>query len=301
MAESPKTSLSWLRWQTTLIAILSLVCIATYLTLRFTGLSAHPWPLWIALLVGGLPLVAGLLAKVIKMEFGADLLGGISIVVSIFLGEYLAGAIIVLMLSGGEALETYAMSNATSVLSALAKRLPTMAHRRGTDASAEIQTVPLEQIAVGDVLVIYPHEVAPVDGRVIEGHSVMDESYLTGEPFLITKTSGSTVISGAVNGDGVLVLETTHKAADSRYARIMAVMQESEQTRPTMRRLGDQIGAWFTPLALGVALLAWWLSGESSRFLSVLVVATPCPLLLAIPIAILGSISLCASRAIIVK
>jgi cation transport ATPase len=138
MAESPKTSLSWLRWQTTLIAILSLVCIATYLTLRFTGLSAHPWPLWIALLVGGLPLVAGLLAKVIKMEFGADLLGGISIVVSIFLGEYLAGAIIVLMLSGGEALETYAMSNATSVLSALAKRLPTMAHRRGTDASAEM-------------------------------------------------------------------------------------------------------------------------------------------------------------------
>ncbi|MFM7516177.1 MAG: heavy metal translocating P-type ATPase [Pirellula sp.] len=300
MAESSESSLSWLRWQTTLIAILSLVCIAIYLTLRFTGVSDHPWPLWIVLGVGGLPLVAGLLAKVIKLEFGADLLGGISIIVSILLGEYLAGAIIVLMLSGGEALETYAMSNATSVLSALAKRLPTMAHRRGTPAS-EIQTVPLEQILVGDVVVIYPHEVAPVDGRVIEGHSVMDESYLTGEPFLITKTSGSAVISGAVNGDGVLVIETTHKAADSRYARIMAVMQESEQSRPAMRRLGDQIGAWFTPIALAVALIAWWLSGESSRFLSVLVVATPCPLLLAIPIAILGSISLCASRAIIVK
>lgn len=300
MAESSESSLSWLRWQTTLIAFLSLVCIAIYLTLRFTGVSDHPWPLWIVLGVGGLPLVAGLLAKVIKLEFGADLLGGISIIVSILLGEYLAGAIIVLMLSGGEALETYAMSNATSVLSALAKRLPTMAHRRGTPAS-EIQTVPLEQILVGDVVVIYPHEVAPVDGRVIEGHSVMDESYLTGEPFLITKTSGSAVISGAVNGDGVLVIETTHKAADSRYARIMAVMQESEQSRPAMRRLGDQIGAWFTPIALAVALIAWWLSGESSRFLSVLVVATPCPLLLAIPIAILGSISLCASRAIIVK
>lgn len=300
MAESSESSLSWLRWQTTLIAFLSLVCIAIYLTLRFTGVSDHPWPLWIVLGVGGLLLVAGLLAKVIKLEFGADLLGGISIIVSILLGEYLAGAIIVLMLSGGEALETYAMSNATSVLSALAKRLPTMAHRRGTPAS-EIQTVPLEQILVGDVVVIYPHEVAPVDGRVIEGHSVMDESYLTGEPFLITKTSGSAVISGAVNGDGVLVIETTHKATDSRYARIMAVMQESEQSRPAMRRLGDQIGAWFTPIALAVALIAWWLSGESTRFLSVLVVATPCPLLLAIPIAILGSISLCASRAIIVK
>ena len=245
-----------------------------------------------------MPLVLSLLTKVLKFQFGADLLGGISIIVSILLGEYLAGAIIVLMLSGGEALETYAMSNATSVLSALAKRLPTLAHRRN---STQIQTVELDQLAVGDVVVIYPHEVAPVDGRVIEGHSVMDESYLTGEPFLITKTTGSAVISGAVNGDGVLVIETTHKAADSRYARIMGVMHESEQTRPTMRRLGDQIGAWFTPVALLVALAAWYFSGDSTRFLSVLVVATPCPMLLAIPIAILGSISLCASRAIIVK
>jgi heavy metal translocating P-type ATPase len=245
-----------------------------------------------------LPLVLSLLTKVLKFQFGADLLGGISIIVSILLGEYLAGAIIVLMLSGGEALETYAMSNATSVLAALAKRLPTLAHRRN---ATQIQTVELDQLAVGDVVVIYPHEVAPVDGRVIEGHSVMDESYLTGEPFLITKTTGSAVISGAVNGDGVLVIETTHKAADSRYARIMGVMQESEQTRPTMRRLGDQIGAWFTPVALLVAMAAWYFSGDSTRFLSVLVVATPCPLLLAIPIAILGSISLCASRAIIVK
>lgn len=298
MSQSTNPSLNWLRWQTTLIAILAFVCIALYLVLRASGVTSHPWPLWIALGVGGLPLVLSLLTKVLKFQFGADLLGGISIIVSILLGEYLAGAIIVLMLSGGEALETYAMSNATSVLSSLAKRLPTLAHRRN---STQIQTVELDQLAVGDVVVIYPHEVAPVDGRVIEGHSVMDESYLTGEPFLITKTTGSAVISGAVNGDGVLVIETTHKAADSRYARIMGVMQESEQTRPTMRRLGDQIGAWFTPVALLVALAAWYLSGDSTRFLSVLVVATPCPLLLAIPIAILGSISLCASRAIIVK
>lgn len=307
MTDKPKNTLDWLRWQTTLIAILALLCITIHLTLKFANISQHPWPLWIALAIGGLPLVAGLLAKVLRLEFGADLLGGISILVSILLGEYLAGAIIVLMLSGGEALETYAMSNATSVLSALAKRLPTLAHRRmqkttsSKNQQSDIETLALDQIAVGDIIVIYPHEVAPVDGRVIEGHSVMDESYLTGEPFLITKTSGSTVISGAVNGDGVLVIETTHKAADSRYARIMAVMQESEQTRPTMRRLGDQIGAWFTPVALAVALAAWWLSGDSLRFLSVLVVATPCPLLLAIPISILGSISLCASRAIIVK
>jgi heavy metal translocating P-type ATPase len=118
---------------------------------------------------------------------------------------------------------------------------------------------------------------------------------------MLTKTVGSNVISGAINGDSVLTIRSTRAASDSRYAKIMAVMQESEQTRPQMRRLGDQLGAWFTPLALIVAGLAWWMSGDATRFLSVLVVATPCPLLLAIPIAILGSISLCASRAIIIK
>jgi heavy metal translocating P-type ATPase len=298
---------AWSRWRTTLIAILALLCILAYLAIQYfqlanRGLNPN-WPLWIALLVGGVPLVSELFLGALKFKFGADLLGGISIIVSILLGEYLAGAIIVLMLSGGEALESYALSNASSVLSALAKRLPAVAHRRRADKpdSTDIETVPLAELRVGDAVVVYPHDVAPIDGLVIEGHSVMDESYLTGEPFKITKTKGSNVISGAVNGDGVLVIEATHVASDSRYARIMEVMQESQQTRPQMRRLGDQLGAWFTPVALLVATLAWALSNDPSRFLSVLVVATPCPLLLAIPIAILGSISLCASRSIIVK
>ena len=154
---------------------------------------------------------------------------------------------------------------------------------------------------MGDTLVIYPHEICPVDGVVIEGHGVMDESYLTGEPFQITKTSGSTVISGAINGESALTIRTTQRAADSRYAKIMEVMRESESKRPQLRRLGDQLGAIYTPVALAVAILAWVISGESIRFLAVLVIATPCPLLLAIPIAIIGSISLCARRAIIVK
>jgi heavy metal translocating P-type ATPase len=308
----------WLRWRTTFIAVLALLCILIHLALSYsagesvavpdsssTSLQSWNvnWPLWVALLVGGTPLVAELFIGALQWKFGADLLGGISIIVSILLGEYLAGAIIVLMLSGGEALESYALSNASSVLSALAKRLPSIAHRKSSrDAnSSEIDTVPLDQLRVGDSVVIYPHEVAPLDGTVLEGHSVMDESYLTGEPFKVTKTKGSSVISGAVNGDGVLIIEATHAAKDSRYARIMEVMHESQQTRPQMRRLGDQLGAWFTPVALVIASLAWFLSNDPTRFLSVLVVATPCPLLLAIPIAILGAISLCASRSIIVK
>ena len=202
------------------------------------------------------------------------------------------------MLSGGEALEGYALRSASSVLSALAKRMPLIAHRKRT---TEMQDVGLEEIAVGDILVIYPHEICPVDGIVIEGHGVMDESYLTGEPFKITKTSGSAVISGAINNESALTIRTTKRNADSRYAKIMEVMRESEAKRPHLQRLGDRLGAFYTPLALIIALAAWFISSEAIRFLAVLVIATPCPLLIAIPTAIFGSISLCARRSIIVK
>lgn len=296
------TALSWIWHRKTLvIAVLSVVAILSHLVLRFavrTTPGAYRIPLLATLAVGGLPLLYDLLRKLLKREFGSDLLGGISIITSILLGEYLAGAIIVLMLSGGEALESYALRSASSVLAALARRMPSIAHRK---RASQMVDVALAEVAVGDTLVIYPHEICPVDGVVIEGHGVMDESYLTGEPFQITKTSGSTVISGAINGEAALTIRTTRRAADSRYAKIMEVMRESEARRPQLRRLGDQLGAIYTPLALTVAVLAWVISGESIRFLAVLVIATPCPLLLAIPIAIIGSISLCARRAIIVK
>lgn len=290
-------------WQrkTTIIAAFSIGAIVVHLVLRF-GFHAAPdtykIPLLATLILGGLPLLYDLLRKLLNLEFGSDLLGGISIITSVLLGEYLAGSIIVLMLSGGEALENYALRSASSVLAALAKRMPSVAHRK---RDSEIVDVELQEVAVGDTLVIYPHDICPVDGVVIEGHGVMDESYLTGEPFQITKTSGSTVISGAINGESALTIRTTQRAADSRYAKIMEVMRESEAKRPQLRRLGDRLGAIYTPVALIVATLAWAISGEALRFLAVLVIATPCPLLIGIPIAIIGSISLCARRAIIVK
>ena len=287
--------------KSTVIAALSLAAIVLHLVLRFsvhTTPRSYQIPLLATLVLGGLPLLYDLLRKLLNRQFGSDLLGGISIVTSIVLGEYLAGSIIVLMLSGGEALESYASRSASSVLAALANRMPSMAHRKRAD---ELLDVALAEIAVGDTLVIYPHEICPADGVVVEGHGVMDESYLTGEPFQITKTRGSTVISGAINGESALTICTTQRASDSRHAKIMSVMRESKTTRPQLRRLGDQLGAVYTPVALTVAVLAWVISGESIRFLAVLVIATPCPLLLAIPIAIIGSISLCARRAIIVK
>jgi P-type E1-E2 ATPase len=125
------------------------------------------------------------------------------------------------MLAGGEALENYALRSASSVLAALAKRMPSVAHRkRGTD----IADIALEDVAVNDTLVIYPHDICPVDGVVTQGHGVMDESYLTGEPFQITKTSGSSVISGAINGEVALTIRVAQRTADSRYAKIMEVI-----------------------------------------------------------------------------
>jgi heavy metal translocating P-type ATPase len=148
---------------------------------------------------------------------------------------------------------------------------------------------------------VFPHETCPVDGVVLEGHGKMNEAYLPGEPYEMSKTPGSEVLSGAINGETALTIQASKLAVDSRYAKIMEVMQETQQRRPRLRRLGDMLGAWYTPFAVGLALAAWILSGESHRFLAVLVIATPCPLLLAIPVAVIGAVSLSARRSIIIK
>ncbi len=255
-------------------------------------------PLLAALVLGGIPLVVELAWRIAHEGFGSDLLAGISIATSVVLGEYLAGTLVVLMLSGGGALENYAVRSASSVLEALARRTPSIAHRRQHDSVVDVA---LADVAVGDQLVVLPHEICPVDGVVLEGHGVMDESYLTGEPFMMSKTPGATVLSGAINGERALTIEARRLAVDSRYAQIMEVMRASEERRPRIRRLGDRLGAYYTPLAVAIALAAWAASGDADRFLAVLVVATPCPLLIAIPVAIIGSISLSARRGIIIK
>jgi heavy metal translocating P-type ATPase len=283
------------------MAVLAIAGILTHLSLRWAGVgtpSSRQLPLYLVLIGGGVPLVASLGFKVVRRQFGSDLLAGISIVVAVLLKEYLAGALVVLMLSGGEALEAFAIGRASSVLQALARRMPLVAHRRMANQVTEI---PLDDVRVGDELILHPHEICPVDGVVIGGQGVMDESYLTGEPFMMPKAPGSDVFSGAINGESALTLRAGRLAVDSRYARIMQVMRDSEQRRPQLRRLGDQLGAWYTPLALGLAILAWAWSGDPVRFLAVLVVATPCPLLIAIPVAIIGAISLAAKRSIIIR
>src|SRR6185437_13855378 len=187
-----------------LIVTLAVIGIACHLVLRFaTGASPRMqiWPLWLVLGFGGMPLVGELTAKLVRGHFGSDLLAGISIVTSVILHEYLAGAIVVLMLSGGEAIESFAIDRASSSLKALANRLPAVAHRRNIE---RIIDVALDQVTPGDTLVVFPHEICPADGVVLEGHGAMDEAFLTGEPFRISKAPGANVLCGAMNGDTAL-------------------------------------------------------------------------------------------------
>lgn len=291
------------RWHLALLT-LCLIAIAMHFALRWAGLLhvvgmvAADIPLLSVIAIGGIPLALQILRKLLHGDFGADLLAVLALVTAAWLGEYLAAVLIILMLSGGQALESYAMRKASSVLLALSERMPATAHRR---TGKQIEDIPLTNIAIGDEIVVLPHEAAPVDGMVMEGHGSMDESYLTGEPYQVSKAPGAAVLSGAINGEAVLVLRAEKLAQDSRYAQIMEVMQEAEQKRPAMRRLGDKIGAIFAPLALLFAVAVWYFTGDTSRFLAVLVVATPCPLLIAIPVTLISAISMAAKRGIIIK
>ena len=284
-------------WQ---LFIISTSLIAIFLSVVFqatTTLSPN-MPLLVAILLGGIPSLLQIIVKLAKGDLGADSLAAIAIITAVILNQYLAAVIIILMVATGQALETYAMRKASSVLLALAERMPAIVHRK---TSNDIVDIPLNDVHIGDNIVVYPHETCPTDGIVIEGKGSMDESYLTGEPYQISKIPGASVLSGAINGESVLVVQVQRIPADSRYASIVAVLEEAEQKRPTMRRLGDQIGAVFTPIALILALAAWYFTGDSIRFLAVLVIATPCPLLIAIPITVISAISMAARQAIIIK
>ena len=280
---------------------MSSAAILVHLLLRVCAVSSKVLveaPLYVALALGGAPLVVLLARKLWLWQLGTDFLAGASIVTAVLLREYLVATIVVLMFSSGTTLESFATRRASRVLEALAKRMPNVAHRKTGKGLADIR---VGQVAVGDTLVVLPHEICPVDGTVAEGRGSMNEAYLTGEPFEIEKAPGSAVLSGALNGESLLTIHASRIAMDSHYARIMRVMEETQQRRPRVRRLGDMLGGWYTPLAVSIAVGALILSGNVERFLAVLVIATPCPLLIAIPVAVIGAISLCAHRGIIIK
>jgi heavy metal translocating P-type ATPase len=266
---------------------------------RILGFFSAEWIILVsALILSGTIILFDLLKDIIRKDFSSDFLAGISIVTAICLEEYWAAILVVFMLSGGQSLERLAMKNASAILQTLAQRMPHHARRR---INGSIEDISLDEVQIGDLIEVHPHDICPVDGIVIDGRSSMDEAFLTGEPYVMPKVGGSTVISGAINGEGLLTIRASALARDSRYQKIAEVIEQQATKRVRMRRIADSIASWYTPFGLIVALLAWGISGDPIRFLSVLVVATPCPLIIGIPVAIIGAISSAARKGIIIR
>ena len=276
-----------------------LVMFVVGLTLDLTGndTAAH-WVLGVSAIVATIPLIWDMIQSLRSGQYGLDILAVTAIVTAVIMGEYWAGMIIVLMLTGGEALEDYAERRAKKELTALLKRKPTKAHLlKGTTVS----DITIQKVQVGDKLMIYPGEVVPVDCQVIEGTSSFDESSLTGESLPVTKNAGENLLSGSVNIDGAVTVKTIRIAADSQYQQIIKLVQSSAASQAPFVRMADRYSIPFTAIAFLIAGTAWILSGDSKRFLEVLVVATPCPLLLGAPIALISGMSRSAKNGIIVK
>lgn len=232
-------------------------------------------------------------------RWGIDLLAVTAIGATVAVGEYVAALIIVLMLAGGEALEDIAQGRATRELRSLLERTPQTAHREVNGGPPE--DIPAEAVRPGDVLLIKPSEVVPVDGVLLTGTGSFDESMLTGESLPVEHAAGDMLLSGSVNGDNAVKMTATATAKDSQYSQIVALVQEAAASRPPVVRLADRYAVPFTFLAFALAGAGWYFSQDPARFAQVLVVATPCPLLIAAPVAFLAGTSRAARSGIIIK
>jgi heavy metal translocating P-type ATPase len=239
-----------------------------------------------------------LVQSLLRRSAGVDIIAVLAIVGALVLGEYLAGAVIGLMIATGRALEAYAANRAQRELSSLLRRAPRVAHRLRDGA---VDTVSVEHVLVGDTLIAKEGDVLPVDGIVSSGPALLDEAALTGESRLVERQAGDQVRSGASNAGAPFHMQATASAADSTYAGIIRMVREAQVSKAPLVRLADRYAQLFVPVALTVAGAAWLVSGNPIRALAVLVVATPCPLLLAAPVAIVSGVSRAARRGIVIK
>jgi heavy metal translocating P-type ATPase len=250
------------------------------------------------LVLGGVPIVVQTLLGILRGRFAADVVAMLAIITAFILGQYFAGVVIVLMQSGGEALEAYAMRRASRSLEALLARAPKVAHRLDGD---QVMDVPVETVAVGDAIVIKPGDLVPVDAEVTEGSSAVDQSALTGEPAPIRAVLGTALLSGSVNLDGVLRARALRPSAQSQYQQIVRLVERARQEKPPIQRLADRVAVWFTPLTLVMCGVAFLITRDPTAMLAVLVVATPCPLILATPVAVIAGINRAADLGVIIK
>ena len=282
------------------VVVATLVVLAcTLLLLPFGMGEAARWIAGIFALGVALQLGWGMVKDIARGHWGIDILAFTAILSTVFVGEWIAALIICLMVSGGEALEDYAQVRATQSLSELMDRVPT--RTRLVDAAGNLTEVKVEAVVPGDVLLVRPGEVLPVDGVLLDGEADFDESSLTGESLPVHKLAGEELMSGSVNGNRAINMQASAGAADSQYSRIVELVQEASSSRAPMVRLADRYAVPFTLLAYVIAGAAWWASGDPVRFAEVLVVATPCPLLIAAPVAFMGGMSRAAKGGVIVK
>lgn len=275
------------------------------LALYFGGLSQIAQIL-ATLYVSGIVIwtMVGMVKDVLAGNFGLDILAVIAMIATLAVGEYGASIIIVLMLTGGEALEDYAASRARSALTSLLDQTPQTAHLITIDEDSQkehIQDVPVGQVQVGDLLLVRPSEVVPVDGTLQSEKGTFDEAAITGESLPIDLTHGEEVLSGALNGDEAVKIRATQTAENSQYQQIVSLVQDAEEQKAPVVRVADRFAVPFTVLSLTIAGIAWAVSGNPVRFAEVLVLATPCPLLIAAPVAFMGGLSRSAKNGVIFK
>lgn len=252
----------------------------------------------VALVIAGAPLVWETVRGMIAGNFASDVVAMLAIVASVGMGEYFAGVLVVLMQSGGEALERYGLRRASSSLEALLKRAPRTAWRITGEGLREVDVTSVE---IGDRLMVRHGDLVPVDGKLLSERADVDEAALTGEPLSRSKLRDEQVMSGSINLGDVFEMRADQVSSKSQYARIVELVRAAQEEKPPIQRLADQYAVWFTPLTILVCAWGWLYTGDPRTILSVLVVATPCPLILATPIAIISGINRAARAGIIVK
>ena len=276
-----------------------LFAIAGSVLLRLEGETDWAGRVWLAgLVLTGAPVLVRTLRNVLRGHLATDVVATLAIIGAMVLGHPLAGLIVVLMQTGGEALERVAEGRASRAVRELEADAPHIAHL--SDAGA-LRDVAADEVRPGNEILIRPGEMVPCDGVVSSGESQLDESRLTGEPLPVHARPGTSLMSGTLNLNGALITRVTALASESQYARIVELVRSATASKAPLQRLADRYAVWFTPVTLVVCLIAWIGSGDPARALAVLVVATPCPLILATPIAIIGGINRAARRQIIMR
>lgn len=256
---------------------LAAILLGGLLYLTFSpGAGRAVWAVSIAVALA--PLSYSVIRSLLRGDVGVDIIALVAMGGSLVLGEYLAGAVISLMLTGGGALEAVAVRRARRELTALLQRAPKVAHRR---RGQELEEVPVEEIEVGNVLVVRAGELIPVDGILVSSRAVVDESTLTGEPLPVSYMEGGMLRSGAVNAGDAFDLRAIRPSAESAYSSIVRLVRDAESQRAPFVRLADRYALFFLPVTVAIAGVAWAISGDAVRALAVFVVATPCPLILA--------------------